>query len=113
MTLEKLLVFVEGKESGQASQGMMTGGTATGNAADQVKKCGYCGEDHKKGIKFCKAAKVKCDCGKIGHFTKMCRNQGKPRMGPSQEKKPGDGKWVGHGTDKKEEGQPRDDGWTK
>ena len=42
LTLEKLLTFVEGKESGQASQGLLSG-----FAVNPDKKCGFCGDSHK------------------------------------------------------------------
>ena len=54
MTLEKLLSFVEGKESGMASQGLMSG-----NSIDNVSKklkCRFCGESHSRGKQHCKAA---------------------------------------------------------
>ena len=69
LSLDKLLIFVEGKESGQARQGLLAGGAlGTGNVVNPDKKCGFCGDFHKRGKKFCKAADHKCDCGKIGHF---------------------------------------------
>ena len=71
LTLEKLLTFVEGKESGQASQGLMSGNLV----ADVTKKlkCRFCGDQHQRGKQFCKAAGKKCEkCGKVGHFTKVC-----------------------------------------
>ena len=40
MTLEKLLTFVEGKESGQARQGLMSGNS--GNDVGKKLKCGFC-----------------------------------------------------------------------
>ena len=80
MTLETLLTFVEGKESGQASQGLMTAGYNTSGAPSYPSKsCGFCGDNHPRGIKFCKAAKHKCGCGRVGHFEKMCRNKGNPK----------------------------------
>ena len=79
LTLDKLLTFVEGKESGQASQGLLSGGAAgSGNAVIPDQKCGFCGESHKRGKQFCKAGDHKCDCGRTGHFPKMCRSKGKP-----------------------------------
>ena len=60
MTLETLLTFVEGKESGQASQGLLSNDAAAGNAVNPVNSsCGFCGENHRRWIKFCKAAKHK------------------------------------------------------
>ena len=79
LTLDKLLTFIEGKESGEASQGLLANSAVgvSNNAVNLEKKCGYCGDIHKRGKKFCKAANFKCDCGKIGHFTKVCRSKGK------------------------------------
>ena len=58
MTLEKLLTFVEGKESGQASQGLMSGNLV--GEVDKKVKCRYCDSQHLKGRKYCKAAGKKC-----------------------------------------------------
>ena len=78
LTLETLLTFVEGKESGQASQGLLYSGAGSGNVVNTDKKCGFCGDSHQRGRKFCKAADFKCDCGRTGHFDKMCRSKDKP-----------------------------------
>ena len=78
LTLEKLLTFVEGKESGQASQGLLSSAVGIGNAVIPDKNCGFCGESHKLGRKFCKAGNHKCDCSRTGHFPKMCRSKDKP-----------------------------------
>ena len=48
LTLEKLLTFVEGKESGQASQGLLSSGVGSGNVVNTDKKCGFCGESHQR-----------------------------------------------------------------
>ena len=79
LTLDKLLTFIEGKESGEASQGLLANSAVgvSNNAVNLEKKCGYCGDIHKRGKKFCKAANFKCDCRKIGPFTKVCRSKGK------------------------------------
>ena len=77
MDLEKLLLFVEGKESGQASQGLLSGG-GTGGAVHAVKtvKCKFCGSSHDRGKQFCKAADKKCDkCGKMNHLAAVCRSE--------------------------------------
>ena len=81
--LEKLLKYVEGKESGLSSQVLMSGsgGGAVGvvkpaqrRAQGQGQKaCFSCGEKHPRGPGNCKAAGVSCDyCGKIGHLSKVC-----------------------------------------
>ena len=73
MDLEKLLGFVEGKESGQASQGLMSGNTV--GEVDRKQKCGFCDGLHVRGKQHCNAAGKKCEkCGKIGHFAKVCRS---------------------------------------
>ncbi len=39
-------------------------------------KCGYCGGGHTKGKEGCPAKDKKCNkCGKIGHFSKVCRGK--------------------------------------
>ena len=69
MVLEKLLKFVEGKESGQASQELMSGNTVS--EVDRKLKCGFCDGHHVRGKQHCKSAGKKCaNCGKIGHFSK-------------------------------------------
>ena len=71
MNLEKLLQFVEGKESGQASQGLMSGNMV--GEVTKPLKCKFCGSVHNRGKQFCKAAGQKCEkCGKVGHFSKVC-----------------------------------------
>ena len=65
--LEKLLSYIEGKESGQASQDMMTGVRVDAVVEKKSfnKKCKFCGDTHRWGKKNCKAAGKKCDkCGK-------------------------------------------------
>ena len=59
LTLEKLLVFIEGKESGQTSLGLMSSESV---AAFKVKdrSCRFCGDTHVLGKKFCKAAGKEC-----------------------------------------------------
>ena len=64
MTLEKLLLFVEGKASGQASQGLMAGNAV--NDISRKLKCRFCGKNHPRGKQHCKVAGKKCEkCGKI------------------------------------------------
>ena len=47
LILEKLLTFVEGKESRQASQGLLScRGTGGGFAVHPNRKCSYCGDRH-------------------------------------------------------------------
>ena len=79
-TLEKLLTFVEGKESGQTSQGLMSG--VPGNIAGvgpTLSKCRYCGESHPRGKANCKAPDHQCSkCKKTGHFEFRCREKRKP-----------------------------------
>ena len=73
MDLDKLLQFVEGKESGQASQGLLSGSVV--GAVKQLK-CKFCGSYHDKGRQFCKAAGKKCDkCGKMNHLAAVCRSR--------------------------------------
>ena len=79
LTLEKLLIFIEGKESGLTSQGLMFGDSAQisaqMSAAKKVNKCRWCGDSHIRGKANCKAPGNKCQkCGKIGHFDKVCRS---------------------------------------
>lgn len=75
MNLEKLLQFIEGKESGQESQGLLSGHSvyeATGNPI----KCKFCGSKHSRGRKFCKAAGKTCEkCGKLNHLANVCRSK--------------------------------------
>ena len=74
MNLEKLLKFVEGKESGQASQGLMSGNLV--GEVERKLKCRFCDNLHLRGKQYCKAAGKKCEkCGKIGHFGKVCRSK--------------------------------------
>ena len=81
--LEKLLKYVEGKESGLASQGLMSGsgggGVSVVNPSQHrgqgqgQPKCRNCGEKHPRGPGKCKASGVTCDhCGKTGHLSKVC-----------------------------------------
>ena len=82
MTLETLLKFIEGKESGLASQGLLSGGggvSAVRPGQGQGKRnCRFCGEKHPWGKEHCKAADVTCQaCGKTGHFIKVCRSSKK------------------------------------
>ena len=86
MNLEKLLQFVEGKESGQASQGLMTGNLV--GEVDRKAKCSYCDSQHVKGKQHCKAAGKKCEqCGKYDHLAKVCRS--KPSTSAEHVKKEG------------------------
>jgi hypothetical protein len=81
MDLEKLLQFVEGKESGQASQGLMSGGLV---GSVKPMKCRLCGSTHERGKQFCRAAGLKCEkCSKIGHFGKVCRSGNSPGVDSS------------------------------
>ena len=74
MTLEKLLQFVEGKESGQASQGLMSGNLV--GEVDRKIKCRYCDSQHPKGRMNCKADGKKCEkCGKMNHLAKACKSR--------------------------------------
>ena len=76
MTLEKLLVFVEGKESGLTSQGLMNTRVPASNSEVRPVKCRWCGESHNRGKINCKAPGHTCKkCGKIGHFEKVCRSK--------------------------------------
>ena len=79
-TLETLLVFIEGKESGQASLNLMSGGRGSVSAAElKEKKCRYCGDAHIMGKKHCKAAGQQCEkCGRKDHFAKVCKSAKKP-----------------------------------
>ena len=73
MDLDKLLQFVEGKESGQASQGLLSGSIV---GAVKQMKCKFCGSYHDKGRKFCMAAGKKCDsCGKMNHLAAVCSSR--------------------------------------
>ena len=94
--LEKLLKYVEGKESGLASQGLMSGSGSGGvsvvkpgqrrgqEGQGQGQKCRSCGDKHPRGPGNCKASGVTCDyCGKMGHLSKVCfskksQSQSKP-----------------------------------
>ena len=78
--LEKLLSFIEGKESGLASQGFMSGNRVetASDVKNKDKKCKFCGELHIFGKKNCRAAGKLCDnCGKKGHLAKVCRSKKK------------------------------------
>ena len=79
--LEKLLSFIEGKESGMTSQGLMSGNKVNVNLEIKGKdmKCKFCGDPHIFGKKNCKAAGKQCEkCGKKDHFAKVCRSGKKP-----------------------------------
>ena len=79
LTLEKLMVFIEGKESGLTSQGLMFGDSAQISAQNtsskKVNKCKWCGDSHIRGKANCKAPGHKYQkCGKLGQFDKVCRS---------------------------------------
>ena len=100
MTLDKLVVFIEGKEAGKASLGQMES-ASTGSASragvreprqqrnagskpgtgDQSKeRCKNCGRRHAQGE--CRAAKLDChECGMTGHLARLCR---KKKAGPTK-----------------------------
>ena len=62
---EKLLAFIEGIESGQASPS---------EKKSRERKCHYCGRKHVLGKIFCKAAGHICKkCGRKNHFETVCR----------------------------------------
>ena len=64
LDLEKLLKFVEGKEAGRASQGLMSGNLV--GDVDRKVKCAYCDSFHVKGKQHCKAPGKQCEkCGKL------------------------------------------------
>ena len=86
LCLEKLLVFIEGKESGQTSLGLISCGTvaASSNVIEKPKdrKCRYCGDVHELGKKNCKAAGTECSkCGRKDHFSKVRRSSKKNEVG--------------------------------
>ena len=68
MDLEKLLKFIEGKESGLASQGLMSRGTSVNALKPGQRKnrnCRNCGDSHAYGREHCKATGQTCEgCGK-------------------------------------------------
>ena len=87
--LEKLLKYVEGKESGLASQGLMSGsgggvgivnpgqhrcqGAGSRGQGQGQSRCRSCGDKHPRGSGKCKASGATCDyCGKTGHLSKVC-----------------------------------------
>ena len=73
MSLEKLLQFVEGKESGQASQGMLSGSSVS--EVTRSVKCKFCGQTHNRGRQFCKAVGKTCEkCGKPNHLAIVYRS---------------------------------------
>ena len=75
--LEKLLTFIEGKESGMTSQGLISGNKVESNVENQPRdrKCKFCGDSHTFGKKNCKAAGKECEkCGKKDHFAKVCKS---------------------------------------
>ena len=78
--LEKLLSFIEGKESGMTSQGLMSGNKVESvtEPIKKVKNCKFCGDSHIFGKKNCKAAGKECvNCGKKDHLAKVCRSSKK------------------------------------
>ena len=101
MDLETLLKFIEGKESGLASQGLMSGsggvsavrpgqgqgqGHGQGHGQGQ-KRCRWCGDKHPRGPDNCKARGATCQtCGMTGHFSKVCLSRKKKsQVNESQE----------------------------
>ena len=86
--LETLLTYIEGKESGRASHNLLSGGgiaaaaqQGQGQQGQSQGKCRWCGEKHAKGKEYCKAVGQTCSsCGKLGHFSKVCRSSNKPSM---------------------------------
>ena len=120
MDLEDLLKYVEGKESALTSQGLLSGdalvaanheqrreqrrgqrgGQRGGQQGEQRRgqehrdRCSWCGGPAHISRKDCKALDSECDtCGKIGHFSKVCRGnsktkskggQGKPEFEPKR-----------------------------
>ena len=100
--LEKLLKYVEGKESGLASQGLMSGSGGGGinvvkpgqrrgqGQGPRLKGCFSCGDKHPRGPGTCKASGVTCDfCGKTGHLSKVCFSKSLEKS-QSQSKPPQD-----------------------
>ena len=86
--LEKLLSFVEGKESGMTSQGLMSGNKVEANLETKPspRKCKFCGDTHVLGKIHCKAAGKQCEkCGKKDHFAKVCRSSKKNEEIPKVE----------------------------
>ena len=76
--LEKLLAFIEGKESGQTSQGLIVGAKVDAVIERKAKRCKFCGDAHVWGKKNCKAAGKTCDkCGKRDHLSKVCKSSKK------------------------------------
>ena len=90
ISLEKLIKFIEAKESGRRSAHRLHDSVPKSSAAvttaatssyrSAMKPCGYCGNKAYHGLKFkereqkCPAAKHTCKkCNKNGHFEKMCR----------------------------------------
>ena len=86
LTLETLLIFIEGKESGHTSLNLMAGGRLSAAAVEpKRKKCRFCGDTHILGRKHCKAAGQTCEkCGKEGHYAKVCKSGRRP----TEEKNP-------------------------
>ena len=92
-TLEKLLLFIEGKEAGHASLNLMSGQSApeVSKVDARDKKCRYCGDNHTPGKNNCKAAGNKCEkCDKMGHFAKVCRSKAKAQKKKSADSKAGE-----------------------
>ena len=73
--LEKLLSYIEGKESGQTSQGLVSTSKVDLVSEKKPRKCRFCGEMHILGRKNCKASGKQCEkCGKKDHFAKVCKS---------------------------------------
>ena len=100
LNLEKLLVFVEGKESGQTSLGLISGGSTTVAAYNEKdkpreRKCRFCGEVHVLGKKNCKAAGQECSkCGKKDHLAKVCRSVRKTESSNKADGVAADANWA-------------------
>ena len=84
MTLDKLLIFIEGKEQAERSQGLLAGSGFEAKKVEvenkfekkKVFNCKWCGDKHQPGKVNCKAAEKKCEsCGIQGHFKKVCRQK--------------------------------------
>ena len=89
ITLDKLLVYIEGKEQAERSQGLLAGSGFEAKKVDTEKapggsgaikkmitNCRWCGDKHQAGKANCKAADKQCDhCGKHGHLKKVCRKK--------------------------------------
>ena len=84
ITLDKLLMFIEGKEQAERSQGLLAGSGFEAKKVEvesRVEKkktfnCRWCGDIHQPGKANCKAADKKCEsCGIMGHLKKVCRQK--------------------------------------